>query len=75
VTFFPKPKKVTKERFALRWAFLARGGWCVDNQPRSVIKVLPDFVFAAELLWCLLQFAGTVAATGRRLEKQTTSHE
>jgi len=23
VTFFPKPKKVTKEGFALRWALLA----------------------------------------------------
>jgi len=25
VTFFPKPKKVTKEGFALRWALLALG--------------------------------------------------
>jgi hypothetical protein len=29
VTFFPKPKKVTKEGFALRLALLARGGRCV----------------------------------------------
>ncbi len=31
VTFFPKPKKVTKERFALRLALLARGGRWINE--------------------------------------------
>ena len=50
VTFFPKPKKVTKEGFALRLALLARGGRCVTKRLLLVIKVRPDFVFAAGLL-------------------------
>jgi hypothetical protein len=37
VTFFPKPKKVTKERFALRLALLARGGRWI-NCLRSLMK-------------------------------------
>jgi hypothetical protein len=51
VTFFPKPKKVTKEGFALRLALLARGGRCVDKQLLLVIKMHSGFVFSAELLW------------------------
>ncbi len=51
VTFFPKPKKVTKERFARRLALLARGGRCVNQQRLLMNKVMCCFVFAAELLW------------------------
>ncbi len=38
VTFFPKPKKVTKEGFALRLAFLARGGLWVDDLRSLMMK-------------------------------------
>ena len=40
-----------------------------------MIKVYPDFVFATELLWCLLRSTGAVAVTGRRLENQTMDNE
>ena len=38
-------------------------------------KVRLSFVFAAELLRCLLRSIGAVAATGGRLEKQTRNKE
>jgi hypothetical protein len=75
VTFFPKPKKVTKERFALRLALLARDGRCIDIRLLLLIKMRSDFVFAAELWWLLLLGAGAVVATGRRVENQTMNTE
>ena len=75
MTFFPKPKKVTKEGFALRLALLARGGRWVDGRLLVVIKIWSGFVFAAELLWWLFLCAGAVVATGRRVENQTMNTE
>jgi hypothetical protein len=51
VTFFPKPKKVTKERFALRLAFLARGGRFIDELLFLGRSFRFCFVFAIEKQW------------------------
>jgi hypothetical protein len=58
VTFFPKPKKVTKERFALRLALLFRGGRCVDELLLLGNNFRLCFVFAAVWLWFACFSAG-----------------
>jgi hypothetical protein len=58
VTFFPKPKKVTKERFARRLAFLARGGQFVDELLFLGNSFQFCFVFATEAQWFACFSAG-----------------
>ncbi len=71
VTFFPKPKKVTKERFALRWALLARGGRCVDELLFFREQTLALFCNCCYAVEVFVAVYTAVAATGYKVENRT----